>query len=233
MPPFVPYRLSSLAAVVGAAGPAFTARAVRRQLWSTQTYLGLHCDLGKLPPVPSAQIDVVMRERDVRDTSAFADELRRVRGADAYECLVRTWSCEAGVESLYMADSGGEPVYCQWLVRRPQQEAITRHVPGGYSALGPGEVLLEGAYTFSRFRGRRAMAAGMLQLLHRARDEGATTAVTYVAPDNVPSLRGCARAGFDLHHRRVNERRLGRRRSGEHAIDLASVQAWKAATAPS
>jgi hypothetical protein len=76
-----------------------------------------------------------------------------------------------------------------------------------------------------------AMADGMAQLLRIAAAEGATSALTYVAIDNVPSLRGCANVGFDLDHVRVSVRRLGRRRGFTHNPDADASLAWRNATA--
>lgn len=223
-------RLRYLARIVSAAGPRYAGHVLRRQVSDTRTYLGLRCELPDVPPVPAAQVEVAMAEQDITTFRGFEAELGRITGVDAYETLLRIWSCDAGVRSLYVAHLDGEPVYCQWLVRREQQGAIDRHSPGSYEPLRADEVLLEGAYTFTPFRGRRAMAAGMAQLLHVARDTGASAAITYVAADNVPSLRGCARAGFALDHQRVTTIRLGRRRSGNRPIDDEARAAWQAAT---
>src|SRR5215210_995710 len=158
--PVVPKRVRYLAAIHGAAGAATTRDVVRRQAWSTTTYLGLRCGLTDLPDVPPAAVEVRMVRRPPRAFDGFADELRRTRGTDAYEMLLRMWLAEAGVEWLYVAELDGEPVYCQWLVDAEHQPLLERHSPGSYTPLPADEVLLEGAYTFSRFRGRGVMAAG-------------------------------------------------------------------------
>ena len=225
-----PGRLGSITQIVRAAGMRYALGAIRRQLWDTRVYLGLRCDLRELPPVPAAQVPVEMVERDVDTYAGFHAELDRVRGSDAYETLLRIWSCQAGIRTLLSAELGGEPVYCQWLVRAYQQAAIQRHSPGSYGPLPPDEVLLEGAYTFTAFRGKRAMAAGMSQLLHIARGEGGIAATTYVAADNVPSLKGCARVGFELDHQRVTVLRFGRRRSRSIPVDDVARAAWERAT---
>ena len=99
-------------------------------------------------------------------------------------------------------------------------------------ALWPSEVLLEGAYTFTGARGQGVMADGMWQLLDRARTDGARTAITYVAQDNIPSLRGCANVGFRPDHVRRHARRAGRTRSAFDRLDPEAQAAWDAATAP-
>ena len=90
--------------------------------------------------------------------------------------------------------------------------------------------MLEGAYTFTEFRGKKAMSDGMWQLLAIARDEGYASALTYVADDNVPSLRGCAAVGFVPDHAHLSVRRLTRRRTDRLPVDDAMWERWRAAT---
>jgi hypothetical protein len=109
------------------------------------------------------------------------------------------------------------------------QEPLRVATGGLYPHLEPGEALVEGAYTFPDFRGLAAMSAGMWELLVAARDAGATTAYTYVTPTNVPSLRGCSRAGFGLDHVRVEQRRAGRTRIARSRPDADAGRAWQTA----
>jgi len=92
--------------------------------------------------------------------------------------------------------------------------------------LADDEALVEGAFTFPTFRGLGVMADGMGQLLSRARRQGVRSVLTYVAEDNLASLRGCARVGFSLDHLRVNRRRLGRRSSVVSPPDEPACAAW-------
>lgn len=223
-------RLRYLVEVLRVTGMRHTAAAIRRRMWDTQIHLGLRCELAELGSAPAAQVAVEMLERDVAAFRGFHTELARASGSDAHEVLWRISFCQAGVESLYVAELDGQPVYCQWLVRPGQQAVIDRHAPDTFSPLHPGEVLLEGAYTFTAFRGKRAMAAGMAQLLQIARTGGSTVAITYVGADNVPSLKGCARVGFGLDHQRITSVRLGRRRTESRPPDDRARAAWALAT---
>ena len=215
------------------AGPAVAARQLVEQSWWKKLYLGLRCDLTALPPLRPAKVEVRMEPRDARTFSGFDDELGRIGGPDYLEVMIRRWLSEAGVKTLYVAFSDeGDPMYAQWLVRARDQHVMKEHAPGSHPDLAPDEVLLEGAYTFSRFRRLGLMNDGMAQLLRIARAEGGVSAITYVPAENVASLRGCANVGFVLDHVRVNERRLGRRRSLAGPPDPRARAAWEAATAP-
>lgn len=200
------------------------------QVWHEKRFLGLRADLTALPPVRRAAIAVEMRPVPAATFRGFHDELGTARGPDYVELLLRVALCEDAVPGLHVAHGpDGRPAYAQWLVGAAEQDRLAAHAPGRYERLADDEVLLEGAYTFDAFRRQGLMADGMWQLLAAAREAGARAALTYVADDNVPSLRGCATAGFRLDHVRVSVRRFGRRRSEPRRADAGAERAWHAA----
>jgi hypothetical protein len=161
---------------------------------------------------------------------AFAKTLPHASGQERVELLSRELLRDGGVETLFASwADDGRPIYVQWLVLPDGQEPLREATGGLYPHLEPGEALVEGAYTFPDFRGLAAMSAGMWDLLDTARRAGATTAYTYVTPTNVPSLRGCARAGFGLDHVRLEQRRAGRTRIARTSADADAGRAWRVA----
>jgi RimJ/RimL family protein N-acetyltransferase len=91
--------------------------------------------------------------------------------------------------------------------------------------------MLEFAYTFTPFRGLGIMGDAMRRLLQVAADDGHRSAITYVRDDNIPSLRGCQKVGFDLDHVRATSHRAGITR---HAFDPPTEddrRRWAEATA--
>jgi hypothetical protein len=215
------------------AGIRVASKGAADRLSSRRVYLGLRCELAELPERRLASVPLQMTARDASVFDGFTTELRSATGNDYVQVLLRAWMCRSDVRTLYVAETdGGQPIYAQWLVRQPDQWRLQADTPDAHDTLADGEVLLEGAYTFVAFRGVGAMADGMWQLLRIARDEGAVAAITYVRDDNIPSLRGCARAGFVLDHVRVNSTRLGRGRSARTEIAPVAQQAWDAAVGP-
>jgi hypothetical protein len=221
-------------ALVGLARHAswqYAAQKATERAWGTRVYFALRCDLERLPPRRPAALSLAMAPRDCATFEGFDHELHRTHGTDYLEVLLRLRSCEAGIRELFVGDGpDGQSAYCQWLVRQRDQWRLHEHAPGRYTVLRADEVLLEGAYTFSAYRRRGAMADGMWQLLARAQDEGARTAITYVADDNRASLRGCAAVGFEPDHMSRNDRRLGLRRSVLLPVDATARQCWEAST---
>jgi hypothetical protein len=215
------------------AGARVILRTLAEQAWGDKRFFGLRADLSRIPDVRPAAFPITMQVTDAPSFRGFREELDRVEGDDYVQVLLRTMTCEAAIETLYVAtDEQGRPAYAQWLTRARDQAPVHEHSPGRYPVLHDDEVLLEGAYTFIAFRRMGMMADGMVQLLKIARDEGCTAAYTYVEADNIPSLRGCANVGFDLDHVRHNLRRFGRHRSSQQKPTADDLAQWARATAP-
>lgn len=179
------------------------------QLWLDKTFFGLRCDLETPRRGSAAKIPVRM-EPIPAGFQGFVDEFAQVRGADAVEVYARQNLYAAGVPGGHLTcGPDGRPAYVQWLVTAANQEHLHATQPGRYPRLTPEEALVEAAYTFTAHRGQGVMAPAMGQLLDMAREQGARSVITYVAVDNVPSLRGCARIGFRPDHLRINTRRFG------------------------
>jgi hypothetical protein len=191
---------------------------------------GLRCDLAALPEPRPAQVPTVMVPRDPLTFRGFHDELARVSGRAYVDAFVRVRVCEVEIESLFVSELDGEPTYAQWLIRPFENERLHSFEPRRYPELSPAEVLLEWAYTFTRFRRLGLMNDGMRQLLVNARDAGHATAYTYVGSENVGSLRGCANVGFVLDHVRYNRRRRGRAQTAVAEPDQSARRLWAAAT---
>ncbi len=201
-----------------------------RRVWSSSISFGLCADLSGLPAARPARIAMRMEPQDPDSFTGFDDELELVSGVGRVEVADRQRLCAAGVATLYAAvDDSGLPIYAQWLIRRNEQEPLHRRTHGLFPQLGETEALVEGAYTFMNFRRLGAMADGMRQLLVQSRDAGDQKVFTYVAEDNVPSLRGCANVGFVLDHVRLDRRRLGVRRVFRVPPDASSEARWAAA----
>jgi hypothetical protein len=214
------------------AGVPLALHELRERLWSNRVHVGLTSDLSG-PVVTRGELPIQMRPVDAGAFTGFRDELGKTSGRDALESLGRQRMCDAGVETLYVTVAGdGRPVYAQWCINASGQAVLARLCPNDFPPARDGQVLLEGAYTFTAFRGMRAMADGMSQLVRAARQAGARSALTYVNIDNVPSLRGCAACGFRPDHMRIDRWRFGHRRSAFAPLSSATADRFAHATAP-
>ena len=69
------------------------------------------------------------------------------------------------------------------------------------------EALLEGGYTFEKFRGNRLHPSVITDRFRICKDKGFRRVVAYIEKGNIASLKGYERAGFtqfeEIHHLRV------------------------------
>jgi hypothetical protein len=214
-------------------GVRVTGHAISAQAWSVKRELELVCDIATRPERPSARVPVSMEECDPQAFDGFDEELRLTSGTEYGQALRRVLVCRAGIRGLHVArDGGGEPIYAQWLLNGEQRDRLRARLPGPWRPLTDDEMTVEFAYTFTRHRGMGVMAAGMGELVSVAAQRDATRVFTYVRPDNVPSLRGCAKVGFRPAREVSTSFRLGFHSVRSTPIGADAKAAWDAATAP-
>ncbi len=191
--------------------------AMRRRLYSDVLVVGLRRDLTRSLEAPRAKIPITVRPLVDADHTAFQSAIRAAEtGADARESmeLMDRWRMlEAGVTTCYAAvDSHENLCYVQWLIQSDANRLIQDYFHGAVPELKPTEALIEGAYAFEEFRGLGIMACAMAQIAEKGADLGARWVVTFVGKDNLPSLKGCRRAGFEPFLTRRRSWRLLRRK---------------------
>jgi len=163
---------------------------------------GLLRDLQTTFQKPKAKIPISVRPLQGSDLGALFD----FDGASGDQKNQREvgWrrAFAAGRSGGYVAvdDRDGTPCYVQWLFGAADNEFVRKM--RSFPHLGPDEALLENAYTPSKYRGMGIMSAAMAEIAERASEFGARYVLTFVAKDNIASLKGCQRAGFapDLLH---------------------------------
>jgi len=100
------------------------------------------------------------------------------------------------------------PCFAQWLMDSRQNDKIQRFFNGRFPILHSDEALLENAYTPLEYRGKGIMPAAMAMIAEHALEMGCRHIITFVAQENVPSLKGCTKAGFTPYFARHDTRIL-------------------------
>ena len=212
-------------------GMRAAARRVAGKFWGDRVFYVLVAPVAETASLARSTADVMMKRVDPTAFGGFLAQLDTARGDEYLELRWRARWCADGVEALYLAsDAEGAPIYAQWLIDAGSQSRFDGSHLAGTRRLGADERIVEAAYTFPAARGRGAMKTGMAQLLEIARAEGAARVWTYVGPDNVASLRGCAAVGFVPSHRRRERRRLGRFHAAELPLDDDARVHWERVT---
>ncbi len=183
------------------------ARRLKLGLCLKSTRYGLCRDLALSLEKPSAKIPIAVRPLQDRDLAAlFSFDIAPDDLGEKAELASRRSFIDKGARRGFVAiDTRSDtPCYVQWLFGAGDNDFIRRL--GGFPALEAQQALLENAYTPPKYRGLGIMSAAMALIAERATDIDARHVLTFVGVDNIASLKGCQRAGFNpqmLHHRTI------------------------------
>ena len=188
--------------------PHRLAGAVGRRLYSpTSRSVVLRRDLDRPLASPQARTPITVRPADTVDHARVSALLSELSG---YERITRERFLELGIGTCYVAvNEDAEICYLQWLVGTEHNDLLAAHT--NLPRLHDHEALLENAFTPVAFRGQGIMAAAMAQIAARGAELGARWTLTVVREDNVPSIKGCIRAGFEPYMLKLDGWRLLRR----------------------
>lgn len=189
-------------------------RALTSRFYSDSASLGLRRDLAIAFPEPPAKRPVQVRPLAPSDELSWLDVHEPgLSGDQVYARLGQLRLLHAAIATCHVAlDPDGQPCYMQWLIPAKENDRVRAFFGNLYPHLAPDEALLEGAYTPEAYRGQGIMACAMAQIAERARPLGVRWVITFVDETSVPSLKGCAKAGFLPYVRRFESFRLFRRR---------------------
>ncbi|GJE18454.1 GNAT family N-acetyltransferase [Methylobacterium marchantiae] len=174
--------------------------------------LGLRRDLQVALSAPSAKIPISVRKLTAEDVPLlFPENQDSLSRRERVELATRRAHFSADIPQCYVAVDlrNGMPCYCQWLMGSDQNTRIQAFFPKSwFPVLQQDEALLENAYTLAAYRGKGIMSAAMALISERGLDIGCRSVITFVDSNNVPSLRGCRKAGFSPYIVRVERRSL-------------------------
>lgn len=187
---------------------------LRTKAWSTERALGLSRDLAVPFQAPEALIPIAVRPIEPADVRALLDVTEAgISVTERRDRTMRLHLLDAGFSSCFVATTADDQAcYIQWLISPGENSLLRKSFDGLFPPLADNEILLEGAYTPVAFRGQRIMPAAMALIAGKAAELGASRVLTFVGEDNIPSLKGCKRAGFSPSLRREAIHRLGYRR---------------------
>jgi hypothetical protein len=206
-------RVSEFARLIRAGHGRRVIRAVATRLSSRERAFGLRRDLTVPLTPPTPKREVVVRPLVPNDALPFLDaEAAGIAAVDAYDRVRQRRLLDDAIGTCWVGVTPeGEVCYMQWLIPASSNDRVQQRWPKLFPVLGADEALLEGAYTPEQFRGQGIMAYAMAVIAEHAVDFGARWVVTFVGKDNIPSLKGCYRAGFTPYVERQEIWRLGRR----------------------
>jgi hypothetical protein len=187
----------------------------RTKIWGTRVASGLARDMTIPFPAPEAKIPISIRLIRPDDVPKVLNVNEPgLSPMERSHIASRLNMLEAGFLRCFVAVTpDDEPCYIHWLITPEENDLVCREFDNQFPQLAEGEILLEGAFTPVAFRGQRIMPAAMAQLAEKAGHLGATRVLTFVGLPNIPSIKGCERAGFTPYTTRETVYRLGSQRT--------------------
>jgi hypothetical protein len=171
---------------------------IRRKLYSDSLFFGLRRDLTVPFTPPNAIFPLTVRQLCDGDIPALLDTAAAgITGEEIDIRLRQLQMLKAYIPTCYVAVTpDNNPCYMQWLIGPSENAKVQSYFSGAVPLLGPDEALLESAFTPEAYRGLGIMPCAMAQIAQKAADFGARWVITFVSNDDIPSLKGCKRAGF-------------------------------------
>lgn len=170
-----------------------------------RTSLGLRRDCSTKWDVEGGKIPIMVRELTATDISLILPEhLASSNRRERAQINVRRKLLAQNTPTCFVAidQHSGRPCFIQWAFDHSQNDFIADFFKGRFPRLKVGQILLENAYTHPDFRGQGVMPIAMNLLADLLGAKGASEIITFVETTNVPSLKGCLRAGFQPFVRR-------------------------------
>jgi GNAT superfamily N-acetyltransferase len=187
-----------------------------RTCWrSDSETIGLRRDVSLPFAAPQAAIPITVRELRASDIPVLFANTGNTLSVDALrQRAIRLRMTKANLQTCYVAVTGDDqPCYVQWLIAPSENDNVRAIFGERFPSLKPDEMLLEGAFTLEAWRGKGIMAAAMAQITEKAIDHHAKWVITFVGSDNIPSLKGCKKSGFEPFIGRTDRWRVFQHRS--------------------
>ena len=179
-------------------GPKVFFYQLKRQIYSRAIFIGLERDLDTdLVRVPS-RVEYSLRLASEEDMEEAFQKIKMESRQSAYELIKRKRFYESGFHNCYVGRTAdaGELCHLHWMISAEEDNLARRYFPTQWPKLKEGECLLENAYTFEKYRGKRMLASAQTRLCEIARSKGYKRVIAYAHPDSVPSLKGAEMAGY-------------------------------------
>lgn len=174
------------------------ARSIRNQCVRRHTSVGLRRDLSVCLPIPRAQIELSVYETSKGAVESLVSQTQALSAHERREVALRLKCAREDVGRCYIAftNPGGKACFVQWVFDTHDNPWVQSFFRRRFPLLKEGEVLFENAYTPPPFRGLGVMSSAMATIAAQEAALGAQYGLTFVAHDNIASLKGCAKAGF-------------------------------------
>src|SRR5262245_42748113 len=179
--------IRSIGRVWTASGAGGLARAVGSRAWHRRRFVRFRIDLEQWDPGPPPSPPLGVR-KGLPELLHFRERAGRALPVQFFQDEMHGAACP------YLGLWEGEVGHISWLFTEGGHGRRVHLID-----LGPDEVELDGAFTFRDFRGKGLLSVVEREMLRDARSTGARFGYTHVEDDNIASIKGVLKTGFEAH----------------------------------
>ncbi|OGO23739.1 MAG: hypothetical protein A2144_05180 [Chloroflexi bacterium RBG_16_50_9] len=172
---------------------------LKRQVYSRETQVGLDLKLQEANvPVHQAKIKYNLSLASEKDIEEALQKAGSESKESVQKLLYRKWLYESGFRNWYIARTAdtGDICYMESVIDSEDY----KHADGDFSnwlpELKEGEALVEGAYTFEKYRGQKLSTAVSVDLVQIYKKKGFSRILTYIEKNNIPPQKVVEAVGF-------------------------------------
>ncbi len=170
-----------------------------RQVYSKESQLGLELKLpeSNVPPI-QAKINYTLRVASAEDIQEALQKASFESKASVQKLLYRKWLYESGFRNWYVARTvdDGDLCYLHSVIESNDYKVAEGDFSNWLPVLKNDEALLEGAYTFEKYRGQKLSSAITVDLINIYKKKGFKRMLTYIEKKNTPAIKVVEATGF-------------------------------------
>jgi GNAT superfamily N-acetyltransferase len=173
-------------------------REILRRLYSDDSFLYLRCDLTKTFKPITEKISIRVRTIRNADVPRLLDLNKKgITTNEFKEQATRLSLLNTNIKTCYVAVTADDnPCHMLWLIRPNENDKMQKYYKGGFPALNPDEVIVEGLFTPDPYRNKGIMTNMLSKIAEMSAESGARWEIALVRYTNIPSLKAFERAGF-------------------------------------
>ena len=169
------------------------------QTYSRTVHVGVNIDLQNTEiPQVEAKVKYTLRLASKEDIDEVLRKAKTESKDMAQNLVYRRWLYEEGYHNCYIARTAdtNEICFLQFIIYPEDEKLLQGRFRIWLPELKEDEAIIEGTYTFEKFRGNRLHPAITAEQLRICKSKGIKRVISYVEKNNLASLKGFERAGY-------------------------------------
>jgi L-amino acid N-acyltransferase YncA len=181
-------------------GPGVFFEQLRRQIYSRHIQIGLEKSLeaNSTQTPGECKIQYSLRPGSPQDMDEILRKVTSESKESVFNLLFRRWLYDSGFHNWYIARTADTNDLCfiQSVISPDDNRLLDGDFREWFPRLNKDEFILEGAYTFEKYRGNRLCDSVASDIFEIFRKQGFKRVLTYIKSDNAASLRAAEKTGF-------------------------------------